>query len=100
MNLELKTFQTKAMAWVNTLSERTLTLTSIAILHSVFIPNILAFLNHISDKLPNLDSYLLVVVALFIMMLRAVVKNDKVATLVHMIGFASQLVLLALVLLK
>jgi len=89
-----------AMNWINTLSERTLTLSAIAVLHCVFVPNMLAFLNHITDKLPSLDSYLLVATALFIMMLRSVVKSDKMAIVIHMVGFVSQLSLLALVLLK
>lgn len=90
----------KAFRWVNTLSERTLHLSSIAILHVIFLPNALAYLNGLTDKLPNLDAYLLLVAALVIMNLRSIVKNDKIAALVHMVGFVSQLSMLALILLK
>jgi hypothetical protein len=100
MKKDSATIQNKIVHWLSTLSERTLTLTSIAILHSVFTPNVLAFLNHLTDRLPSLDSYLLVMIALFIMMLRAVHKIDKTAIFVHMCGFVMQLGLLALVLLK
>jgi hypothetical protein len=86
--------------WVTSLSERTLTLSAIAILHATFVPNALAFLNGITEKLPNLDAYLLVVLALVIMNLRAILKNDKIASLIHLVGWAGQLSLFALILLK
>lgn len=86
--------------WMNSLSERTLTLSSIAILHCMFLPNALAYLNGITQTLPNLDAYLLSVLALGIMNLRSIIKNDKVATLIHMLGFIGQLSVLAIILMK
>jgi hypothetical protein len=86
--------------WLYSLSERTLTITSIVILHSVFIPSIYAYMNALTDQLPSLDTYILVVSALVIMNLRAIIKKDSVATLIHMVGFVVQLVILAIVLMK
>lgn len=90
----------KALHWFNTLSERTLSLASIATLHVIFLPNALAYLNGLTEKLPNLDAYLLLIIALVIMNVRSIIKNDKIAALVHTAGFVSQLAMLALILLK
>lgn len=97
---KFNTFYDKLTVWLSTLSERTLTLSSIAILHVVFLPNALAFLNGLTDRLPNLDAYLLVVLALVITNLRSIMKNDKVASLIHLAGFVGQLTVLALILMK
>lgn len=97
---KFNTFYDNLVIWLSTLSERTLALSSIAILHVVFLPNALAFLNGLTDRLPNLDAYLLVVLALVIMNLRSIMKNDKVASLIHLVGFVGQLTILALILMK
>ena len=98
--VKFNTYYENISEWISTLSERTLTLSSIAILHVVFLPNALAYLNGITDRLPNLDAYLLVVLALIIINLRSIMKNDKVASLIHLAGFVSQLTVLALILMK
>lgn len=82
------------------LSERVLSVSAIAILHCIFFPTILAYLNAISDKLPSLDSVLLVLVALSIMTLHAILKNDRLLVLVHMIGFITNSVILSMVIFR
>lgn len=86
--------------WVNSLSERTLSLSAIAILHVAFVPSLLAYLNALTDKLPNLDTFALILLALAIMCLRAIIKKDIIAILVHMMGFIGQTALFAFILLK
>lgn len=89
-----------AMKWIKGLSERTLALSSISIFHLVFLPNVIAYMNGLTDKLPTLDSYLLVVAGLVIMNLRAIIKKDSLSMVIHLIGFISQLAVLAIVLMK
>lgn len=79
------------------LSERVLSVSAIVILHCIFVPTLLAFLNSLSDKLPSLDSVLLVTIALTIMTLHAIVKNDRLLIITHMIGFITNLVILSMV---
>lgn len=86
--------------WVSSLSERTLALSGITILHCAFITNLLAVMNNLTDKTPGLDAYLLVSLALFIMCLRSILTNDKISTLIHVVGFCSQLTVLALIILR
>lgn len=93
-------FWNNLQLWVSTLSERALSLSGIAILHCAFITNLLAVMNSITDKTPGLDAYLLVSLALFIMCLRSILINDKIATLIHVVGFCSQLSVLALIILR
>ena len=91
---------TSIWAWMQTLSERTLTLLSISILHMAFLPNMLAYANAVTEKLPNLDSFLLILGALFIMMVRSIIKKDMLVVFIHSIGFVAQCVLFAFILLK
>lgn len=87
-------------SWVHSLSERTLMLLAISILHFAFVPNLIAYANVVTDKLPNLDSFILILGALFIMMLRSIIKKDMVVVLIHSIGFVTQCALLAFIILK
>jgi hypothetical protein len=86
--------------YVNTLSERTLSIIPIVILYCIFIPSYLANLNLLSDKLPSLDSVLLVSIALFIMTLHAILKNDRLLILIHVIGFVINSIILSMIILR
>ena len=86
--------------WVYSISERTLTIVSIIVLHSVFIPQIFAYHKGMTDKLPNFDAYILVIIALVLLNLRAIIKKDSVVCGVHMFGFVVNLSLIALTFLK
>lgn len=86
--------------WLYSLSDRTLTLSSIVVLHSVFVMQMYAYLTRISDRLPSLDTYLMVVFALVILNLRAILNKDQLASMIHMLGFVSQLALMTWVVLK
>ena len=96
----LNMFGNSIIEYVNTISERTLSVSAIAILHCIFLPSILAYLNAVSDKLPSLDSVLLVLIALTIMTLHAILKNDRLLVLIHLIGFISNSVILSMVIFR
>lgn len=93
----LTNFGNALVEYVKTISERTLSLLAIVILHCIFLPSTLAYLSALSDKLPSLDSVLLVLTALTIMTLHAIVKNDRLLIITHMIGFITNLVILSMV---
>lgn len=93
----LSDFGNSLLEYISTISERVLSVSAIVILHCIFVPTLLAFLNSLSDKLPSLDSVLLVTIALTIMTLHAIVKNDRLLIITHMIGFITNLVILSMV---
>lgn len=86
--------------WGKNLSERTLSLAAIAILYLTFLPDLVAYLNRLTDQLPSLNSYLIVMAALVVMNLRAIFKRDSISCLVHLIGFMSQIGVISFILLK
>lgn len=93
-------FGKSLVEYFSTISERTLSISSIIVLNCIFIPTLLAQLNGLSDKLPSLDSVLLVITALTIMAFHAILKNDRLLILVHMLGFIVNLVILSLVIFR
>lgn len=93
-------FITNAATWILSFSSRSLELTSIVLLHIMFIPATLAYLNGLTDQLPGLDTYLLALAALLVMLVRGIINNDRVANLLHAFGFVSQLTVVAMILLK
>lgn len=96
----LNIFGNSIIEYTNTISERALSVSAIAILHCIFLPSILAYLNAMSDKLPSLDSVLLVLFALTIMTFHAILKNDRLLVLVHLIGFITNSVILSMVIFR
>lgn len=100
VGLQLNNFGNALVTYVSTISERALSLASITILHCIFLPSILAYLNSLSDKLPSLDSVLLVLLALTIMTLHAILKNDRLLIITHMIGFITNSVIFSMVIFR
>ena len=86
--------------YVSTISERTLSIIPIVILYCIFIPSYLANLNALSDKLPSLESVLLVLIALTIMTLHSILKNDRLLLVLHVIGFAVNSAILSMIVLR
>ena len=86
--------------YATTISERTLSIIPIVILYCIFVPSYLANLNALSDKLPSLDSVLLVLVALTIMTLHAILKNDRLLLVLHVIGFVVNSTILSMIVLR
>lgn len=99
-DFDFNSFFNGLLTWFKGLSERTLQLSAIAILHVTFLPGLVAYLNGITDKTPSLDSYIIVLSALVIMNLRSILNKDSVSCLIHLAGFTSQIVVAAFVLLK
>jgi len=86
--------------YVSTISERTLSVIPIVILYCIFIPSYLANLQALSDKLPSLDSVLLVMIALTIMTLHAILKNDRMLLVLHVFGFVVNSTILSMIVLR
>lgn len=93
-------FMESLSKWMFSISERTLLMFAIAAMHMVFVPQMWAYLNNLTETLPSLDSYLVVLFATICMNLRAILKKDQAAQLIHMAGFVGQLVIGMLILLK
>ncbi len=100
INNALNSFGNSIIQYVNTISERTLSVSAIAILHCIFIPSLLANLNALSDKLPSLDSVLLVLIALTIMTLHAILKSDRLLIVLHIMGFVINSAILSMIILR
>ena len=98
--IKVEGYLTTGFQWLVGLSERTLSLTAISILYLTFLPDLVAYLNHLTDKLPSLNSYTLVTAALLIMFMRAIFKGDKVQSVIHLIGITSQVYTIAFILMK
>lgn len=96
----LSNFGNGLVRYFKTISERTLTISTIVILHSIFLPSTIAYLTALTERTPSIDSVLLVLLALSIMAINAIIKKDMLAICVHMLGFLGNTVLLALVVFK
>jgi hypothetical protein len=96
----LNDFGNAFVDYVRTISNNTLNIASVVVLHCVFVPATIAYLTGITERLPSIDSVLLVLLALTIMAANALVKNDRLAILTHMLGFISNSVLLSMVIFK
>lgn len=97
---KMAAFCSSIWMWLTGLSERTLGLMAIAILHAAFIPTMFAYINGVTEHLPNVDIYLLVLSSLAILALRAIIKKDLVSVFIHNVGFVVQLGLAALIIFK
>lgn len=81
-------------------SASTLSWLSIIAGHCVFIPSMLAILTAITDKTPSIDIVILVQAFLVLSFIRTVVVKDTVGTVIHALGWFTNMMLLALVLFK
>lgn len=103
MNKALSVIQAGLLELVNyikTLSQQTLNIASVVVLHSVFIPSVIAYNTGLTERLPSLDSVILVFIALTIMACNSLVKKDMLAITTHLFGFIGQCVLLSFVIFK
>lgn len=96
----VNSFGVSLVDYTKTLSQQTLNISSIVVLHSIFVPQIFAYLMNLTEKTPSIDSVLLVVLALTIMAINSMIKRDMMAIFVHLIGFISNVVLLSFVVFK
>lgn len=93
----IDTWFTGAIAYLKTLSQHTLNIITIAVLHATFIPQSIAILNGLTEKVPNIDSVMLVFLALSIMVISSLIKKDMIALLVHFCGFIANCVILSMI---
>lgn len=88
------------ISYLKTLSQHTLNIITIAVLHSTFIPQSIAILNGLTEKVPNIDSVMLIFLALSIMAISAIIKKDMMAIFVHFCGFIANAVVLSMIVFK
>lgn len=93
-------FGVSLVDYTKKLSQQTLNISSIVVLHSIFVPQIFAYLMNLTEKTPSIDSVLLVLLALTIMAMNSMIRRDMMAIFVHLIGFITNVVLLSFVVFK
>ena len=96
----LSNFGNSLASYVATIGERTLSISSVVILHIIFLPNLLAYLSAKTEHLPSIDSVILVLVALTIMAFNAILKNDRLLIVVHLLGFIINSAILSIVIFR
>lgn len=96
----LSNFGNSLASYVATIGERTLSISSVVILHIIFLPNLLAYLSAKTEHLPSIDSVILVLVALTIMAFNAILKNDRLLIVVHLLGFIINSAILSMVIFR
>jgi hypothetical protein len=85
---------------VSEISVHTIGWFATVLMHCAFIPNILAVLLGVSDRLPSIDVVIFVWGGLFLLFLRATITRDVLNIITGGIGFFVQAVLLAMVVFK
>ena len=98
--LTMKAFGSECYQYITTLSQQTLNIASVVVLHSVFVPSVIAYNTGLTERLPSLDSVILVLIALTIMACNSLIKKDMLAITTHLFGFIGQCVLLSFVVFK
>lgn len=78
----------------------TLNVIMIVIGYCVFLPAQLALLTGLTDHTPTLDSVALVQVMLLLSFARSVLQKDRIAMVIHALGWFAQSLLLAMILFK
>lgn len=81
-------------------SANTLSWLSIIAGHCVFIPGMLAVLTAMTDSTPSIDIVILVQAYLMLSFIRTVIVKDTVGTVLHALGWFTNMMLLALILFK
>lgn len=87
--IKFKNVSATALGWV-----------AIVLIHSAFIPTILAVQIGITDRMPTIDIVLFVWVGLLLNYIQSIIQRNNLNIVTHGVGFFIQAVLLALVLFK
>ena len=69
-------------------------------LHLSTVPSMLAFMNGLSDRPPNLDLVLFIYTALVLLFIRAILLKDQLNVITIGIGFIAQSALMAFIMFK
>ena len=96
----LALFYLKILENLKNISSQTLGWIAILLMHCAFIPNIIAVLLGVSDRLPSVDVVIFVWTGLLLMFLRSVFNKDNIGIITGGMGFFIQALLLALVVFK
>lgn len=70
------------------------------VLHCATLPNLIAIISGLSDKLPDLEMVLFIWGALSLLFARAIILRDRLNIITIGIGFIVQAVLMALIMFK
>lgn len=70
------------------------------VLHCATLPNLLAIISGLSDKLPDLEIVLFIWSALTLLFARAIILRDRLNIITIGAGFIAQAVLMALIMFK
>jgi hypothetical protein len=97
---KFKKYWLEFVSYFATLSQQSFTVASIAVLHSIFVPTTIAYLGGLTERLPSIDTVLLLLVGLSAMAISSIIKKDMVAVFAHMVGFSGQAILLSIVVFK
>lgn len=100
MKLQIELALQRFVGGFNDVSANTLNWLSIIAGHCVFIPSMLAILTAMTDKTPTIDVVILVQVFLLLSFVKSVVIRDTVATVLHALGWFTNMMLLALIIFK
>lgn len=85
---------------INELSANTLNWMAIIAAHCAFIPSMLAIITAMTDNTPSIDIVILVQLFLILSFARSIVVKDTVATVLHALGWFTNMMLLALIVFK
>jgi len=70
------------------------------LLHAATLPNLIAIISGLSDKLPDLEIVLFIWSALSLLFARAIILRDRLNIITIGAGFIAQAVLMALIMFK
>jgi hypothetical protein len=85
---------------VRKITADTLNWTTAIILHCATLPNLIAIISGLSDKMPDLEIILFIWSALTLLFARAIILRDRLNIITIGAGFITQAVLMALIMFK
>lgn len=85
---------------VRKITADTLSWMTAIVLHCATLPNLLAIISGLSDKLPDLEIVLFIWSALTLLFARAIILRDRLNIITIGAGFIAQAVLMALIMFK
>lgn len=97
---EVQKYFSAAIKYIKNVSGDTLEWLAVVCLNCAFIPNLVAVLMGVSDRLPSVDIVAFVWAGLILLFIRATIAGSIIKILTMGLGFFAQAVLLALVVFK
>lgn len=104
MKINIKNVATSVLNFfqvhVRKITADTLNWMTAIVLHCATLPNLLAIISGLSDKLPDLEIVLFIWSALTLLFARAIILRDRLNIITIGAGFIAQAVLMALIMFK